>query len=246
MSFQVLRLNSSIPATCTNDKRKSVENDKNTGPRTPVACSTSRLIKGLRLTLQIASLSTMPVTRTSLRVGGSRSRTPRAELACPRRRQSPPHTALGPLLNGDITPDDENRYIILTSSLQRDGTTLGLYFGHDQALPERKSFDSVISLLGHKRFIDARSGFEFNTDADDLYKAKITVGTRKYYVIGTYNQASCDTNTSFSSYGCTQIFKGDLVIFFYSVHGPERFLDYIPRYPSIQDREDAIRRVLTA
>ncbi|KAJ3965023.1 hypothetical protein EV361DRAFT_955400 [Lentinula raphanica] len=179
----------------------------------------------------------MPVTRTSLRANGSRSRSPRAEPSVQRRRQSPPHTGLGPLLNGDIMPDEDNR---------RYGKTLGLYFGHDQAFPERKSFDSVISLLGHKRSIDARSGFDFNTDADDLFKAKITVGARKYYVIGTYNQATHDTNTSFSSYGCTQIFKGDLVIFFHSVHAPERFLDYIPRYPTIEDREANIRRVLTA
>ncbi|KAJ3842318.1 hypothetical protein F5878DRAFT_638919 [Lentinula raphanica] len=131
----------------------------------------------------------MPVTRSTSNqsASGSRARSTQAEYVCLRRRQSPPHTELGPLLSGDTMPDEGNR---------RYATTLGLYFGHDQALPEKKSFDSTISLHGHKRWIDARSGFAFNTDADDLYKAKIIVDKRKYYVIGTYDQALHDTNTS--------------------------------------------------
>ncbi|KAJ3886492.1 hypothetical protein GG344DRAFT_81660 [Lentinula edodes] len=153
-----------------------------------------------------------------------------------RRRLSPPHTILGPPLNGDILPSIEPVW----------GTTLGLYFALGDACPQRKSFDSTLSRIGHIRSIDIESGFGANADGDDLYKAKVIVGTRKFYIAGTYDQSSSNTNACLSSCGCTEMFKGDVVIFFYSVHAPERFLRSIPRYQTIQARDEVIRRALTA
>ncbi|KAH7868165.1 hypothetical protein F5879DRAFT_992472 [Lentinula edodes] len=176
----------------------------------------------------------MPVLRSSLN-GASLSPTP-ASAGPSRQGQFPDHSILCPTLNGNIMPElDETTY----------GKTLGLYFGLGNALAEHKHFDSVLKQYSHKRFIDVRFGFNSDTDADDLYRAKVIVNQRKYYVVGTYNQGSPNINTAFDAYDCTEIFKGDVVIFFYSVYEPERFLESIPRYPSGQEKE-AIRRVLTA
>ncbi|KAJ4498592.1 hypothetical protein C8R41DRAFT_864491 [Lentinula lateritia] len=167
--------------------------------------------------------------------GGSLSPAP-ASAGPSRRRLSPDHTILCPTLNGNIEPElDDTTH----------GTTLGLYFGLGNAIAEQKKFESTLKRYSHQRFIDVRTGFRSDTGPDDLYKAKVVVNQRKYYVVGTYDQTSPNINTAFDAYDCTEIFKGDVVIFFYSVHHPERFLNSMPRYPTGQEKE-VIRRVLTA
>ncbi|KAJ3872955.1 hypothetical protein F5879DRAFT_918828 [Lentinula edodes] len=176
----------------------------------------------------------MPVLRSAL---NGTSLSPAPAIAEPSgRRQSPDHTIVCPTLNGNIMPELED---------MTHGTTLGLYFGLGNALAEQKNFVSVLKRYSNKRFIDVRVGFRSDTDANDLYRAQVVVNQRKYYVVGTYDQDSPDINTAFDAYDCTEIFKGDVVIFFYSVYGSERFLESMPRYPTGQEKE-AIRRVLTA
>ncbi|KAJ3925897.1 MAG: hypothetical protein NXY57DRAFT_967139 [Lentinula lateritia] len=155
-----------------------------------------------------------------------------------RQRLSPSHTILGPPLNGD----GMMKYL----SANVWGTTLGLYFALGDAIPQRKGFDSTLSRFGHKRSIDVQSGFGDNTDGDDLYKAKVIVGAHKFHIAGTYDQSSSNTNACLSSYGCTEMFKGDVAILFYSVHAPEQFLHSIPHYQTIQARDEVIRRAPTA
>ncbi|KAJ3834512.1 hypothetical protein F5878DRAFT_664702 [Lentinula raphanica] len=155
-----------------------------------------------------------------------------------RRRLSPIHTLLGPSFNGGVEPP------LLD---QLPGSTMGLYFGQYQALAQKKRFASVSSVRHrHQRFIDIRDGFSFDTDADDIYKTKVIVDNRRFYVCGTYDQSSRDTNHSVKSYGVTETFKGDIVVFFYTVYEPERFLEAMPRFQDAQERKETIRRVLTA
>ncbi|KAJ3770269.1 hypothetical protein FB446DRAFT_790634 [Lentinula raphanica] len=156
-----------------------------------------------------------------------------------RRRLSPPHGRLGPAsLNGGLMPELED---------QVPGSTTGLYFGQFQAIAEKKRFASVKSSRHENRvFIDVRDGFSFDTDADDIYRIRVNVDKRRYYVCGTYDQSSPDTNTSLASFGVNETFKGDIAVFFHTVHEPERFLDYLPRYKDTDEKEDALRRVLTA
>ncbi|KAJ3832553.1 hypothetical protein F5878DRAFT_646673 [Lentinula raphanica] len=147
-----------------------------------------------------------------------------------RRRLSPSHTLLGPPFNGGSEPE------LLD---QLPGSTLGLYFGRYQAIAERKRFASVSSVCNrHQRFIDVRDGFSSDTDADDIYKIRVVVDNRRYYVCGTYDQSSHDTNESVKTYGVTETFKGDIVIFFHTIHEPGRFLDYLPRFPTMEEREE--------
>ncbi|KAJ3760783.1 hypothetical protein EV360DRAFT_80844 [Lentinula raphanica] len=154
------------------------------------------------------------------------------------RRLSPPHARLGPLLNGGLMPE------VLE---QIPGSTTGLYFGQFQAKAENKRFATIKSTRNeHRVFIDVREGFSFDTGADEIYRIRVNVDNRRYYVCGTHDQSSPDTNTSLASFGVNETFKGDIVIFFQTVHEPERFLDYLPRYKDNQEKEDAIRRVLTA
>ncbi|KAJ3778218.1 hypothetical protein FB446DRAFT_699429 [Lentinula raphanica] len=116
---------------------------------------------------------------------------------------------------------------------------MGLYFGQYQAIAERKRFESILSSRHkHHRFIDIRDGFSSHTDADDIYKMKVIVGYRRYYVCGTYDQSSPDTNASLRSYGVNEEFKGDVALFFYSVYEPERFLECIPRCITILNHFD--------
>ncbi|KAJ3722343.1 hypothetical protein C8R42DRAFT_720715 [Lentinula raphanica] len=174
---------------------------------------------------------------SSSRSSRSRNRTP-TQPKRTRRRLSPSHTLLGPPFNGGVEPD------LLD---QLPGSTLGLYFGRFRAIAEIKRFASVSSVRRrHQRFIDIRDGFSSETDADDVYKTKVVVDNKRFYVCGTYDQSSHDTNESLKSYGVTETFKGDIVVFFYTVHEPERFLETMPRFRNSQEREETIRRVLTA
>ncbi|KAJ3816885.1 hypothetical protein F5880DRAFT_1618821 [Lentinula raphanica] len=170
----------------------------------------------------------------------SRNVTPtRARRSRRSRRLSPPHARLGPSsLNGGLMPELED---------QVPGSTTGLYFGQFQAIPEKKRFPSVKSSRDeHRVFIDVRDGFSFDTDADEIYRIRVNVDNRRYYVCGTYDQSSSDNNTSLMSVGVNETFKGDIAVFFHTVYEPERFLDCLPRYKDMAEREDAIRRVLTA
>ncbi|KAJ3715823.1 hypothetical protein C8R42DRAFT_725623 [Lentinula raphanica] len=198
-----------------------------------------------------------PTWRTRASSRSSRNGTPTLRTAVERRRLSPNRTLLGPSFNGMLLPELENQ---VTSSyhtipeitqliwiLQIVGSTVGLYFGHFQAIAEKKRFDSTLSSRSkHERFIDVRDGFSSHTDADDIYKIKVLVDNRRYFVCGTYDQSSPDTNGSLKSYNVNERFKGDIVIFFYTVFGPERFLEGVPKYKDAEERVDAIGRVLTA
>ncbi|KAJ3819659.1 hypothetical protein EV361DRAFT_1007177 [Lentinula raphanica] len=155
-----------------------------------------------------------------------------------RRRLSPSHTLLGPSLNGDLLPQLED---------QLPGSTMGLYFGRYRAIAEKKHFLSISSVRNkHQRFIDIRDGFSSDTDADDIYKVRVVVDNRRYFVCGTYDQSSPDTNESVKSYGVGEVFKGDIVVFFHTVYEPGRFLEYVPRFRDTDARDEAIRRVITA
>ncbi|KAJ3965241.1 hypothetical protein EV361DRAFT_955205 [Lentinula raphanica] len=168
----------------------------------------------------------------------SRNATPTQRARQNRRRLSPPHTGLGPSINGGLLPELED---------QVPSSTTGLYFGQFQAIAETKRFASVKSSRHeHRVFIDVRDGFSFDTDADEIYRIRVNVDNRRYYVCGTYDQSSQDTNTSLASFGVNEAFKGDIVVFFHTIHEPERFLDYLPRFKDSEAKEDAIRRVLTA
>ncbi|KAJ3876212.1 hypothetical protein F5051DRAFT_441671 [Lentinula edodes] len=136
-----------------------------------------------------------------------------------RRRLSPSHTILIPLFNGGVMPQQELDEV--------EGSTTGLYFGMDRAITEIKKFPSVLSSRHkHQRYIDVRDG--------------------RYYVCGTYDQSSPNNNESLITYGVKEGFKGEIAIFFYSVYEPERFLEYVPRYGNANERDEAIKRVLTA
>ncbi|KAH7870079.1 uncharacterized protein C8R40DRAFT_1175990 [Lentinula edodes] len=126
-----------------------------------------------------------------------------------------------------------------------NGKTLGLFFGRDNAFPERKCFASVNSRENNNRFIEVQRAFKFDYNAN-FYQAKVIVGKHKYYVAGTYNQRSVETNTSLEAYGYNKEFAGDVAIFFHSKYEPERFLEALPRYTNANEREIAIRRVITA
>ncbi|KAJ3924977.1 MAG: hypothetical protein NXY57DRAFT_1044491, partial [Lentinula lateritia] len=126
-----------------------------------------------------------------------------------------------------------------------NGKTLGLFFGRDNAIPEQKRFDSINSREDNNCFIEVQRAFKFDYYAD-FYQTKVIVGSRKYYVAGTFNRESGEVNTSLESYGYDKDFAGDVAIFFHSKYDPERFLDYLPRYTDANEREIAIRRVITA
>ncbi|KAJ4501175.1 hypothetical protein C8R41DRAFT_862816 [Lentinula lateritia] len=108
------------------------------------------------------------------------------------------HSSWGPLLNGNIMPlRDEERV--------GRWKTLGLFFRRDNAFPEKKRFDSVNSHKNNNRFIEVQRAFKFDYNAD-FYQAKVIVGKRKYYVAGTYNQRSVETNMSLEAYGYNKEF----------------------------------------
>ncbi|KAJ3924820.1 MAG: hypothetical protein NXY57DRAFT_1044619 [Lentinula lateritia] len=147
------------------------------------------------------------------------------------------HSSWGPLLNGNIMPlRDEDRV---------NGKTLGLFFGCDNTFPEQKHFASVNSCKNNNRFIEVQRAFKFDYNAD-FYQAKVIIGKRKYYVTGTCNQRSVETNTSLEAYGYNKEFAGDVAIFFHSKYEPERFLEALLHYTNANEREIAIRRVITA
>ncbi|KAJ3911490.1 hypothetical protein F5877DRAFT_85902 [Lentinula edodes] len=154
-----------------------------------------------------------------------------------RQRSASIHTSWGPLLNGNIMPWREEDRI--------EGKTLGLFFRRDDAIPEQKHFDSIISREDNNQFIEVQRAFKFDYYAD-FYQTKVIVGSRKYYVAGTFNRESGEVNTSLESYGYNKDFAGDVAIFFHSKYNPERFLDYLPRYTNANEREIAIRRVIAA
>ncbi|KAJ3805224.1 hypothetical protein F5876DRAFT_82014 [Lentinula aff. lateritia] len=148
----------------------------------------------------------------------TRSRSSRNGTPVARRRLSPSHTLLITPFNGGIMPQEE--------------------------LDER--FPSTLSSRHkHQRFIDVRGGFSSDTIADDIYKLKVIVDQRRYYVCGTYDQGSPNNNELLKTYGVKEKFKGEIAIFFYSVYEPERFLDCVPRYEN-NERDEIIKRVLTA
>ncbi|GAW08223.1 hypothetical protein LENED_010271 [Lentinula edodes] len=60
-----------------------------------------------------------------------------------------------------------------------------------------------------------------------------------------YDQSSPNNNESLITYGVKERFKGEIAIFFYSVYEPERFLEYVPKYGNANERDEAIKRVLT-
>ncbi|KAJ3764237.1 hypothetical protein EV360DRAFT_65676 [Lentinula raphanica] len=151
-----------------------------------------------------------------------------------RRRLSPSHTLLGPSFNGTLTPQLQH---------QVPGFTTGLYFGRYQAIAEKKRFSSTLSSRNkHQRFIDVRDGFSSETEVDDIYLTKVVVDKRRFLVCGTYDQTSPDTNESLKSFNVHERFKGDIVIFFYSVYEPERFLEYVPRFQNVQEREEVHKK----
>ncbi|KAH7876020.1 uncharacterized protein C8R40DRAFT_1068836 [Lentinula edodes] len=172
-----------------------------------------------------------------IRSGSSRSSRNRTPVA--RRRLSPSHTILVPLFNGDVMPQQELDKV--------EGSTTGLYFGMDRAITETKKFPSTLSSRHkHQRYIDVREGFAAESMVDDIYKLKVIVDQRRYYVCGTYDQSSPNNNESLITYGVKERFKGEIAIFFYSVYEPERFLEYVPKYGNANERDEAIKRVLTA
>ncbi|KAJ3898500.1 hypothetical protein F5879DRAFT_994734 [Lentinula edodes] len=155
-----------------------------------------------------------------------------------RRRLSPSHTLLITLFNSGIMPQEELDKV--------EGLTAGLYFGIGRAIAENKRFPSILSSCHkHQRFINVREGFSSDTIADDIYRLKVIVDQRRYYVCGTYDQGSPNNNESLKTYGVKEKFKGKIAIFFYSVYEPERFLECVPRYEN-NERDEIIKRVLTA
>ncbi|KAJ3858102.1 hypothetical protein EV359DRAFT_88265 [Lentinula novae-zelandiae] len=172
----------------------------------------------------------------------TRSRSSRASrngTPVARRRLSPSHTILIPLFNGGVMPQRELDKV--------EGSTTGLYFGMDRAIAENKKFPSILSSRHkHQRYIDVRDGFSSDSIVDDIYKLKVIVDRRRYYVCGTYDPSSPNSNKSLITYGAKEKFKGEIAIFFYSVYEPERFLEYMPRYGNANERDEAIKRVLTA
>ncbi|KAJ3863501.1 hypothetical protein EV359DRAFT_82312 [Lentinula novae-zelandiae] len=97
-----------------------------------------------------------------------------------------------------------------------NGKTLGLFFGRDNAIPEQKRFDSINSREDNNCFIKVQRAFKFDYYAD-FYQTKVIVGSRKYYVAGTFNRESGEVNTSLESYGYDKDFAGDVAIFFHHV-----------------------------
>ncbi|KAJ3904015.1 hypothetical protein F5879DRAFT_989570 [Lentinula edodes] len=167
------------------------------------------------------------------------SRSSRDGTPVARRRLSPSHTILIPLFNGGVMPQQELDEV--------EGSTTGLYFGMGRAIAEIKKFPSILSSRHkHQRYIDVRDGFSADSMVDDIYKLKVLVDQRRYYVCGTYDQSSPNNNESLITYGVKERFKGEIAIFFYSVYEPERFLEYVPRYGNANERDEAIKRVLTA
>ncbi|KAH7872851.1 uncharacterized protein C8R40DRAFT_1173254 [Lentinula edodes] len=167
----------------------------------------------------------------------AQSRSSRNGTPVARRRLSPSHTLLITPFNGGIMPRELDKV---------EGSTMGLYFGMGHAIAEKKKFPSILSSRHkHQRFIEVHSGFSSDTIADDIYKLKVIVDQRHYYVCGTYDQGSPNNNELLKTYGVREKFKGEIAIFFYSVYEPERFLDCVPRYEN-NERDEIIKRVLTA
>ncbi|KAJ3991398.1 hypothetical protein F5050DRAFT_1869402 [Lentinula boryana] len=154
-----------------------------------------------------------------------------------RRRLSPCYTMLGPLLNGDLMPPDEEKV---------DGNTWGLYFARGASISERKKFPSYLRLRSHSRFIAVEDGFGCDTFGDHIYKIKVIVDDRRYFVAGTYDQSSRECNMALQFYGCSEKLKGDLVIFSLSKYQPERFLETFPRFKNAEEKQEVICRILTS
>ncbi|KAJ4474132.1 hypothetical protein C8J55DRAFT_562773 [Lentinula edodes] len=158
------------------------------------------------------------------------------------RRLSPPRTDPGIIFNGKIMPPTQ--YIV-------NGTTLGLYFGRTRALTQIVRFKSKNTSKGaspdtiHNRFVKLRSKFSDSTKADRLFEAIVVVDSRRYFVGGTYDKAWRDRNLAIASFGCNEIYKGDIGITFFAIREPERFVESLPRYKSEDGRRDIICRVLT-
>ncbi|KAJ3714662.1 hypothetical protein DFJ43DRAFT_1160738 [Lentinula guzmanii] len=146
-----------------------------------------------------------------------------------RQRLSPCYTMLGPLLNGDLMPPEEEKV---------DGNTWGLYFARGASISERKRFPSYLRLRSHSRFIDVEDGFGFDTFGDHIYKIKVIVDDRRYFVAGTYDQSSRECNMALQFYGCSEKLKGDLVIFSLSKYQPERFLETFPRFKNAEEKQE--------
>ncbi|KAJ3726416.1 hypothetical protein DFJ43DRAFT_1041401 [Lentinula guzmanii] len=174
----------------------------------------------------------------SLRSSGAPSNSPGpSRTVRTRRRLSPSHTMLGPLLNGDMMPPDEEKV---------NCNTWGLYFARGAAMSERKRFPSYRRRHSHARFIEVQDDFGFDTYGDDIYKIKVIVDDRRYLVAGTYDQSSRECNVALQSYGCSEKFKGDLAIFCLSKYEPERFLETFPHFKNAEDKKDVICRILTS
>ncbi|KAJ3862524.1 hypothetical protein EV359DRAFT_83256 [Lentinula novae-zelandiae] len=165
---------------------------------------------------------------SSSRIRSCSSRSSGNGMPVARRRLSPSHTILIPLFNRGVMPQQELDEV--------EGSTTGLYFGMDRAITEIKKFPSVLSSRHkHQRYIDVRDGFSADSMVDDIYKLKVLV-----------DRSSPNKNESLITYGVKERFKGEIAIFFYSVYEPERFLEYMPRYGNANERDEAIKRVLTA
>ncbi|KAJ3745253.1 hypothetical protein DFH05DRAFT_1459074 [Lentinula detonsa] len=136
---------------------------------------------------------------------------------------------LGPLLNGDLMPPDEEKV---------DGNTWGLYFARGASILERKKFPSYLRLRSHSRFIAVEDGFGCDTFGDHIYKIKVIVDDRRYFVAGTYDQSSRECNMALQFYGCSEKLKGDLVIFSLSRYQPERFLEAFPRFKNAEKKQE--------
>ncbi|KAJ3990886.1 hypothetical protein F5050DRAFT_1813307 [Lentinula boryana] len=174
----------------------------------------------------------------SLRSSGAPSNSPGPSRTIrTRRRLSPSHMMLGPLLNGDMMPPDEEKV---------NCSTWGLYFARGAAMSEQKKFPSYRRRHSHACFIEVQDDFGFDTYGDDIYKIKVIVDDHRYLVAGTYDQSSRECNVALQSYGCSEKFKGNLAIFCLSKYEPERFLETFPHFKNAEEKKDVIWRILTS
>ncbi|KAE9390211.1 hypothetical protein BT96DRAFT_946301 [Gymnopus androsaceus JB14] len=95
-----------------------------------------------------------------------------------------------------------------------------------------------------QRYMHFTHHFSKELRRERLHMVVVIFRLRSYLVAGTFDEDLPDENQAIKCLGCTGSFRGDLAICFYNSNRQNELLYGMPRYPSLQARDEALKGVI--
>ncbi|KAE9385913.1 hypothetical protein BT96DRAFT_1006614 [Gymnopus androsaceus JB14] len=151
---------------------------------------------------------------------------------------------------GGVFSESINGNVLPKRHLRTRGTTFGLLFSMRGAKEVKTHFSSTNTVdnapanYRGQRYVHFTHHFSKELRRERLYVVVVIFRLRSYLVAGTFDEDLPDENQAIKCVGCTGSFRGDLAICFYNSNRQSELLHGMPRYPSLQARDEALKGVI--